>query len=101
MNPSLFKWLYWCPVIPPLGTLRAMLSHFEALLSRQAHFLKHGARCLLHIEPLQTHAGIISKFDLHTIIWLYKYNTPNNAKCQQLFSALIKSVRLDLAYKFY
>ena len=43
-------------VIPPHGALRAILADFEALLSHQALFLC-GARCLLHIRKLETHAG--------------------------------------------
>ena len=57
----LYNWLCWWPVIPPHGPLRAMLSHFEALLSHQALF-NCGARCVLHTEPLDTHAGMLSLF---------------------------------------
>lgn len=39
-----------------------MLSHFEALLSHQALFLNCGARCFLHTEPLEAHAGMLSLF---------------------------------------
>lgn len=50
-------------VIPPHGALRAILADFEALLSHQALFLC-GARCLLHIRKLETHAGAVS-VELH------------------------------------